>query len=75
MALISKAFKEPTIVEPSPARQQGAEIDPQSEGHESTRRSSLEVTLSELRHQETPRPNGSGKMPKMRQRRLTRTVP
>ena len=63
MALISQAFKAPKVVEPDPTSQEGAEANLQSEGQESTGHSSLDViqTLSELRHQATPRPSGTRK--------------
>ena len=55
MALISQAFEGPKVTEADPVSQGGAEVNLQGEGHESTGQSSLDATLSELRHQETPR--------------------
>ena len=75
MALISQAFKGPKAVEPDQASQEGAEANLQSEGQESTGQTSLDATLSELRHQETPRPSGTRKELKKKQRRPTRGVP
>ena len=75
MALIPKVFKGPRVTELDPVRKGGTEANPQSKGHESTGQSSLDATLSELRHQETPRPSGTSEAPKRKQRRLTRGVP
>ena len=75
MALISRAFKEPNVVEPDPASQRAVDVDPQSKGQESTGRSSMDSTLSELRHQEAPRPSETHREPKKKRRRPTRGVP
>ena len=74
MALISRAFKEPNVVEPDPASQREIDVNPQNEGQESTGQSSLDATLSELRHQEAPRPSGTHREPKKKRRRPTRGV-
>ena len=75
MALISRAFKEPNEVEPDPTSQRAVDVGPQSEGHESTGQSSLDATLSELRHQEAPRPSKTQREPQKKRRRPTRGVP
>ena len=75
MALISRAFKKPNEVEPDPTKQRAVDVGRQSEGHESTGQSSLDATLSELRHQEAPRPSETNRESKKRRRRPTRGVP
>ena len=75
MALISRAFKEPNVVEPDPASQRTVDVNPQSEGQESTGQSSLDATLSELGHQEAPRSSETHREPKKKRRRPTRGVP
>ena len=74
MALISRAFKEPNVVEPDPASQRTVDVNPQSEGQESTGQSSLDATLSELGHQEAPCSSDTHREPKKKRRRPTRGV-
>ena len=64
MALISRAFKEPNVVGPDPTSQRAVDVNLQSEGQESTGQSSLDATLSELRHQEAPRTSETHREPK-----------
>ena len=75
MGLISRAFKKPNEVEPDPTNQRAVDVGRQSEGYESTGQSSLDATLSELRHQEAPRPSETNRESKKRRRRPTRGVP
>ena len=75
MALISQAFKEPNLVEPDPTSQRIVDVSRRDEGHESTGQSSLDATLSELRHQEVPRPSETRKESKKKRRGPTRGVP
>ena len=75
MALLSRAFKEPNVVEPDPTSQRAVDVNLQSKGQESTGQSSLDATLSELRHQEEPRPSETHREPKKKRRRPTRVVP